>query len=234
MRRRSVYAATIAVGGLVAGATIALGAVPAASKPPQVPWSQGPVTIYSDNFTPFSRMPDGDSANAARYLDPDTGYGPGGSPQLFYRVGGTGHDAFFNSPDLTIGTTPMSATSAEVCLTITNQLETSNVLADVLVGVQDLDRNFILATDDQTAPVHTVVPGDPPCVTMTFDPAVKLVNHPHLVTVLDLRLRGLDMADSWAEVDGVTYQLRPTQPGDATPVAQPQVAGLPNMGLPAH
>lgn len=232
MKRRSLFGVVVAVGALVAGVTIATGSVSAAKPPqPPQPWAAGPVTIYSDTFVPFSRMPDGDSANALRYVTPPDLIGPGASPNALVRVGGTGHDAFFNSPDLIIGATPMSAVSAEVCLQV-KKTETNlneDVVADVLVGVQDLDRNFILATDEQGEYVHTVVPGDPTCVTMTFDPAVQLVNHPHLVTVLDVRLRGTDWGDSWVEADGVAYELRPTQPGDATPVAQAGFAGLTDL-----
>jgi hypothetical protein len=56
---------------------------------------------------------------------------------------------------------------------------------------------------------------------------VKLVNRPHLVAVLDMKLKD----GMFAEVDGVTYTLRPTAVGDVVPVAQTNPA-LPDAFLP--
>jgi hypothetical protein len=170
------------------------------------PADAGELTIHSSSFAPFMRMWDGDALQHAHYAG-DDGIGPGSSPNAFRYIGGTGHDAFFNTPDLTIGSTPMSAVSAEVCYSFTKVNYWAS--ADAFLGVQDGDREFSLAyqplepTDGQQA-----------CVTLAFENPVKLTNHPHLVFVLDLRLKSAD--DSF-DADGVTYTLAPTAPGDIDP-----------------
>jgi hypothetical protein len=224
MKRRSGIALAAAVGALLAGASISWGSVSAAPNK-----SPSATTIYSDTFEPFSRNGDGDSLDHYRYADL-SGSGPGASPNFFLFRGGSGHDAFFNSPDLTISTRPMSAASAEVCLKVIDESDPSDYYTPevfVLVGVQDGDHNYLLATDASGNPAPQVTAGDQTCVTLTFDPAVKLVNRPHLVAVLDMRLR----YGMFAEVDGVTYTLRPTAVGDVAPVAQTNPA-LPESLLP--
>lgn len=212
MKRRSRIASVVAVGALVAGASISWGSVSAAPKP-------GPVTtVYSDTFAPFSRFGDGDSLDHYRYAGL-TGIGPGSSPNAFVYRSGSGHDAFFNSPDMTIGTRSMSAVSAEVCLKVTDESDPADAYVPevyVIVGLQDGDRNYLLAKDATGNPAPQVTAGDQTCVTLTFDTPVKLVNRPHLVAVLDMKLK----AGMFAEVDGVTYTLQPTAVGDVAPVAQ--------------
>jgi hypothetical protein len=214
----------VAVGALVAGASISWGSVSAApSKSPAA------TTIYSDTFEPFSRFGDGDSLEHGRYTSLDIA-GPGASPNYFLYRGGSGHDAFFNSPELTIGTRPMSAVSAEVCLTVIDESDPSDTvdpLVFVVVGFQDGDRNYVLAKDATGNFLPQVTAGDQTCVTLTFDTPVKLVNRPHLVAVLDMKLK----EGMFAEVDGVTYTLRPTAAGDVVPVAQTNPA-LPDAFLP--
>jgi hypothetical protein len=159
------------------------------------------LTIHSATFTPYMRMGDGDALQHAQYTDGEV-YGPGQSPNVFRYVSGTGHDAFFNTPDLTLGSTPMSAVSAEVCYSFTKVNEAASVLA--VLGVQDGARNSAFAAEP-------LQPTEGQCVTLTLDPAVKLVNQPHLVTVLDMKLKGFD---DQLDVDGVTYTVRPTVDGD--------------------
>lgn len=224
MKRRSGIALAAAAGALVAGAGITWGSVSAAPNR-----SPSATTIYSDTFAPFSRFGDGDSLDHYRYVSP-SGTGPGASPNAFAYRAGSGHDAFFNSPDLTISTKPMSAVAAEVCLKVTDESDPSdayNPEVFVLAGVQDGAGNYILAKDTSGNPMPQVTAGDQTCVTMAFDTPVKLVNRPHLVAVLDMKLK----AGMFAEVDGVTYTLQPTAVGDVAPVAQTNPA-LPNTLLP--
>jgi hypothetical protein len=224
MKRRSGIALAAAVGALLAGASISWGSVSAApNKTPSA------TTIYSDTFEPFSRFGDGDSLEHARYTSLNSA-GPGASPNFFTYRDGSGHDAFFNSPDLTIGTKPMSAVSAEVCLKVIDEsdlYDPYNPEVYLLAGVQDGAGNFILAEDTTGNPMPQVTAGEPTCVTMTFDTPVKLVNRPHLVAVLDMKLK----VGMFAEVDGVTYTLRPTAVGDVAPDAQTNPA-LPEALLP--
>lgn len=187
-------------------------APPACKSGRQIQWNEqgpaptpGPQTIYSATFTPFMRMPDGDALQHFQYVGP-SGYGPGAYPNVFTYNGGTGHDAFFNTPDVTIGATPMSAVSAQVCLEFVNG--SGNGSAGVYLGVQDKDHNVTVKTAAVTASAAQQ------CPTLTFDHPVQLVNQPHLVTVVDLRLK--TTADTFF-IEGVTYNLQPTQAGDITP-----------------
>lgn len=231
MKRRSRMASIVAIGALLSGVGVGIswGSVSAAPTK-TVPTTT--TTVHSDTFAPFSRYGDGDSLEHMRYYSPSSGYGPGAAPNFFGYRAGSGHDAFFNSPDLALGAKPMSAVSAEVCLKVTDESDPADgdvPQVYVLVGVQDGARNYVLAKDAQGDAQPAVVAGSATCVTMTFDHPVKLVNGPHLVAVLDMQLR----AGMYAEVEGVTYTLQPTAGGDVAPVAQANPA-MPDTFLPSR
>jgi hypothetical protein len=216
LKRRFLFVGLpLAVGALIAVAVIATGPVSAAPTKGAPP-GQG-TTIYSDTFTPFMRLPDYDALQHVRYVE-----GPGSAPNAFIYNTGSGHDAYFNTPDLTLGATPMSAVSAEVCLQFTNT--SGNAYANIVFGVQDKDRNVTYAVTQLTTTDEAQQ-----CRKLTFDNPVQLLNHPHLVLVLDLKLK---TSDDTAFVDGVTYTLRPTQTGDVTPGSSPAPANLPSW--PSH
>ena len=208
MKRSFQHALPLGIGALAAVATLAL-APPASAAPKKA--EATPITIYSETFTPLKRLTGSDSLQHRRYSD-----GPGEAPNRFY-ASGYGYEAFFNTPDITLGANPMSAVSAEVCLTFSST--DSNEYVGVLFGVQDKDRNYILGDDPDNPQSYAILisaSDSQQCVTLTFATPVQLVNHPHLVTALVMQL-----TTGWAEVDGVTYTLQPTQEGDLVPAAAP-------------
>ncbi len=206
----------LAVGVLAAAAVLATGSVSAAPTKGAPP-GQG-TTIYSETFAPFTLPLDYDSPMLARYAGPN-GYGPGYYPNYFVYNTGTGHGAFFNTPDLTFGATPMSAVSAEVCLDFTNT--SGSAYVQIVFGVQD--KNGLVTYTALPEPLTTTTDGQV-CPTLTFDNPVQLVNHPHLVVALDMKLK----IDDTAGVEGVTYKLQPTQTGDVTPGSAPPPANVPS------
>ncbi len=217
MKLRSPHAWPVAIGALAAAATIAM--APAIAAPPK-PTVDKQTTIYSETFTPLKRFPDGDSLDYRRYYS-----GPGNSPNLFRlpKESLSGLDAFFNTPDLTIGTDQMSAVSAEVCLTFNGDTGEYDYI-ELQFGVQDKDRNFVVWEDPENPGVfskHIVPSAEQQCEKLTFAKPVKLVNHPHLVTALIIRLvtEDGDTTPDSVEVDGVTYTLQPSRRGDLTPKA---------------
>lgn len=209
MKSRLIVTLTIALMAIVGGMVIPSDAVLAGPEESL----KGMTTIYSDNFTPVvSNDPE---IMHLRYYDH-----PGAAPNYFYpSYAQYGRNAFINSPDLTLGPVAMSAVSAEVCLEL-NLIETSmDQHVWLLFGVQDKDRQVIFWEDEAKNPMRVVTPtvpaGSQQCETLTFTQAVKLVNHPHLVVAVDLKLQ----PGSWVAVDGVTYTLRNTQGGDIAPSA---------------
>jgi hypothetical protein len=203
LKRRFLFVGLLlAVGASVAGAVMATGALSAAPPAPTPKPVAGQLTIYSGTFTPYKRFSDEESLQLYRYQS-----GPGNAPNTFSYSGDyTGDDAFFNTPDLTIGATPMSAVSAQVCLTLENPSGEASV--KVYFGVQGKDQKVTYIT---LTPATTG--GTQQCPTLTFQHPVTLVNHPHLVVTLEMTLATGDRA----LVDGVTYTLQPTQKGDVTP-----------------
>ena len=212
MRRRSFLVLTTAALATAAATVLGAGSgpAPAAAGPPKPPpIVTSPVTIYSDTFTPLKRFPDGDSLQLKRFYS-----GPGQAPNLFTQAYGTdGEDAFFNTPDITIGATPLSVVSADVCAQVTG----AYAYLVAITGVQDLARDVAMAydQDDPTAQGLEFTDGAMACRTLVFTPPVKLVDHPHLVTAVIQYLP----VGTQAVVDGVTYHLRPTQSGDVEPTA---------------
>jgi len=209
MKRSFRHALPIGIGALAAVATLAV-APPASAAPKKS--EATPITIYSETFTPLKRIYASDSIQHRRYSD-----GPGQAPNRFY-ASGFGYEAFFNTPDIVLGADPMSAVSAEVCLTFSST--DSNEYVGVMFGVQDKDRNFILGDDPDNPGSYGILVSasdSQQCVTLTFATPVQLVNHPHLVTALVMQFE----TGGWAEVDGVTYTLRPTQEGDLVPAVAP-------------
>jgi hypothetical protein len=204
MKLRSLRAWPLTIGALAAVATITM--APAVAAPPKP--TVGPqTTIYSDTFTPLRLRPSYDSLQHKRYYS-----APGASPNRFE---GPGYEAFFNSPDLTLGPVQMSAVSAKVCLTFNGSDPEFAVLQ---FGVQDKDRNLFVWDDpDNPGSYYRLIsPSESQqCETLTFAKPVKLVNHPHLVTALIMILEG-----SRVDVDGVTYTLQPSQGGDVTPTSE--------------
>ena len=208
MKLRSLHAWPLAIGTLAAVATIAI--APAVAAPPK-PIANLQTTIYSETFTPLKRLPDGEALQHKRYYQE-----PGAAPNRFHSDAGigSGFEAFFNTPDLTIGPIPMSVVSAEICLKFTGD-PVSDFVA-VQFGVQDMGRNVILWRDLSTGEPFKLIPTSDfqQCEKLTFVKPVKLVNHPHIVTAL---IMGLRTSSGQVDVDGVTYTLQPTQAGDEVP-----------------
>lgn len=173
-----------------------------------------PMTIYSDTLTPYAQFADPDALEDVRYP-----YGPWGPPHLLAYVSGSGHFAFFNTPDLTIGSTPMSAVSARVCVELTKPDDPTgdDSRLNIMFGVQDKDQHAILA---DMWDVYDTTNGQV-CQTLTLDPPVALTNYPHMVTVIEPRLRS---TEDTAVLDGITYTLRPTEPGDTDLTELPALA----------
>lgn len=214
MKSRFLVTLAVALAAVGVGVVILFGGVSGGSEEPP----RGMITtIYSDNFTPV--VPNDPALTNLRYYDH-----PGSAPNL-YQPGGMdyGRNAFINSPDLTLGHVAMSAVSAEVCLELNLAETPKNQHVWLLFGVQDKDRKVIFWEDEvgcfgfEKCPWREVTPtvpaGSQQCETLTFPQAVKLVNHPHLVVAVDLKLQ----PESRVAVDGVTYTLRNTQPGDIAP-----------------
>jgi hypothetical protein len=150
----------LAVGASVVGAVIATGALSAA--PPAPKPVVGQQTIYSDTLNPYKRLGDDESLQLYRYQS-----GPGNPPNTFSCSGDyTGHDAFFNTPDLAIGATPMSAVSAQACLALDDHSGGASV--KVYFGVQDKDQKvtFITRTLGTAA-------GTQQCTTLTFQIPIR-------------------------------------------------------------
>jgi hypothetical protein len=207
LERRYLFAGLpLVLGAVVAWAVVVTGSVSAASGNGTPQAAPGQVTIYSETFLPYTRPGDADSLLQARYTSLDGGYGPGNYPNLFVWNSGSGHDAFFNTPDVTIGDKALSAVSAQVCLTL--HKVTNVAYMEIILGVQDKDGNVTFTQ----AMVNAEDDGQQ-CPTLTFPTPVELVNNPHLVLVLDMKLHSED----WAGVDGVTYTLQPTKKGDVAP-----------------
>ncbi len=205
-KRRFLFVGLPLVLGVVVAVTV-LATGPVSAAPGKAPPKAvaGQVTIYSETFLPYSRPGDDGAVAQFRYTDPGGTYGPGFFPNLFH--GPSGHDAFFNIPDLTIGDKAMSLVSAEVCLQFNN--ESGGSYLDILFGVQDADRNYTT-----TLVSLTETDTEQTCHTLTLAPPVALVDHPHLVLVLNMKLA---TGDDWVGVDGVTYTLQPTKKSDLPP-----------------
>jgi len=218
MKPRSLHAWQLVIGALAAVATIAT--APAAAALPK-PIASLQTTIYSETFTPLKRLPDGEALQHKRYYQE-----AGAAPNRFHSDAGTGSgfEAFFNTPDLTIGPIPMSVVSAEICLKLTGTpFDPGSGIGDMVAvqfGVQDKDRNVILWRDVSTGePYKAISPSDSQqCEKLTFAKPVKLLNHPHIVTAL---IMSLPSSSSKVAVDGVTYTLQPTPAGDDVPTAPP-------------
>jgi len=174
-------------------------------------------TIHSDTFTPLLRTQDGLGIQHYRFLYLAD---RGAAPNYFAPAENYGHFAFFNSPELTLGPSPMSAVSAEVCLELEFNSTVMNEWARLYFGVQDKDRNVIQWKDPDTEePFLWVIPeGSQQCHTLTFPQPVRLVNNPHLLVGVELMLD----SGSGAIVEGVTYALRPSRGGDLTPTDESQ------------
>lgn len=216
MKLQYLHAWPLAIGALAVVATIAM--APAAAAPPK-PVALLKTTIYSETFTPLKRFQQYDSLQHKRYYT-----GPGNPPNVFE---GPGYEAFFNTPDLTIGPIPMSVVSAEICLTYTGGSDDNTVL--VLFGVQDKDRNGILWSDLATGLPGKVISASSSqqCEKLTLETPVQLVNHPHIVTALIMSFADYSEVD----VDGVTYVLQPTQAGDEVPTMPFDTAASSVFGL---
>lgn len=207
-RRSLLVGLPLVLGAVVAVAVLATGTVSAAPGKGPAKAAPGQVTIYSETFLPYSRLGDGDALSHLHCTDAD-GYGPGHFPNFFQHYGGTGHDEFFNTPDLTIGDEAMSVVAAEVCLQLHN--ESGDSYVGILFGVQDQDRNF---TVTGLADNLTETDAEQACHTLTLGTPIALVNHPHLVLALDIKVK---TNSDRVGVDGVTYTLQPTKKGDLPP-----------------
>ena len=224
-RQLRVLLAVVAVALVAAMATSQVSAAkPPPGPPPGPPPAEEMMTIYSEVLTPYKRfeLADGDSLDLRRY------YGGAGQAPNLIRLApndadGHGVDAFFNAPELHLGTQPMSAVSAEFCLELIGAPDTG--LVGLALRIQDRDRHVVMAIDPETDLPEVMIqtPG-PLCKTMVFEQPVQLVNRPHLVGMVYADTSGMSVA-----FDGVAYTLAPTADGDVVPGEVPMAM---NMNLP--